>query len=35
MSAHGGRVTVGGNGDIMLLGPAIDAGGVRIDALQE
>jgi len=33
--AHGGRVTVGGHGDIMLLGPAIDAGGRRGDALQE
>jgi hypothetical protein len=28
--AHGGGVPVAGHGDIMLRGPAIDAGGVRI-----
>jgi hypothetical protein len=31
--AHRGRVTVGGDGEVMLLGPAFDAGGIRVDAL--
>src|SRR4030095_2355312 len=29
--AYGGRVTVGGDGDVMLLGPAVDASGIRVD----
>jgi hypothetical protein len=33
--AHGGRGPVGGNGDIMRVGAAIDARDIRVDALQE
>jgi len=33
--AHRGRVPVGGDGHVMRLGPAIDAGGIRVDALQQ
>ena len=33
--AHRGRVPVGGDGDIMRVGAAIDAGGIRVQALQE
>jgi hypothetical protein len=33
--AHRGRVPVGGNGHVMHLGPAIDAGGIGVDALQQ
>ena len=33
--AHRSRLTIGRDGDIMLLGSAIDAGGIRVDALQQ
>jgi len=34
--AHGGRVSVGWDGDVILCGPAIDAGGsIRVNALEE
>ena len=32
--AHRGRIPVGGDGHVMHLGPAIDAGGIGGDALQ-
>jgi hypothetical protein len=33
--AHRGRVPVGGDGDIVRVGTAIDACGIRVQALQE
>ena len=33
--AHRGRVSADRDGDVMLGGPAIDAGGIRLNALQE
>src|SRR5262249_10278580 len=33
--AHRGRVQVGGDGDVVLFGTAIDAGGIRVDTLEE
>jgi hypothetical protein len=33
--AHWARVPVGRDGDIMRVGAAIDARGIRVDALQE
>jgi hypothetical protein len=33
--AHWGRVPVGGNGDVVRFGAAIDARGIRVHALQK